>query len=73
MLFLSELPWQHKSFDLVILVGRAGGFASAIRADELGAKTLMINAGLPLGGTYMLVVSHPKDYILDKAVVRIKL
>jgi len=39
------------NFDLIIIGGGAGAFAAAIRASELKAKTVMINAGLPLGGT----------------------
>lgn len=38
-------------FDLIIIGGGAGGFAAAIKANELGAKTLMVNHGLPFGGT----------------------
>jgi len=39
-----------EEYDLIIIGGGAGAFAAAIKADELGAKTLMINQGLPLGG-----------------------
>lgn len=40
-----------KPFDPLIIGGGAGAFAAAIKTDELGARTVMVNAGLPLGGT----------------------
>lgn len=42
---------MNTTFDLIIIGGRAGAFGAAIRANELHAKAVMINAGLPLGGT----------------------
>jgi pyruvate/2-oxoglutarate dehydrogenase complex dihydrolipoamide dehydrogenase (E3) component len=36
-------------YDLIIIGGGAGAFGAAIRANELQAKTAMINSGLPLG------------------------
>lgn len=53
-----------KKFDLIIIGGGAGGFAAAIRANELGAKTVMINAGLPLGGTCVNVGCVPSKRLL---------
>ena len=40
-----------REFDLVIIGGGDGAFGAAIRANELHAKTAMINGGLPIGGT----------------------
>lgn len=40
---------EMRNFDLIIIGAGAGGFAAAIRANELKAKTLLINFGLPLG------------------------
>ncbi|MBI4673821.1 MAG: FAD-dependent oxidoreductase, partial [Chloroflexi bacterium] len=42
---------MENRFDLVVIGGGAGAFAAAIKANEYQAKTLMLNAGLPLGGT----------------------
>jgi mercuric reductase len=53
-----------KAFDFVIVGGGAAGFAAAIKADELGAKTAMINAGLPLGGTCVNVGCVPSKAML---------
>lgn len=58
-----------KKFDLIIIGGGAGAFASAIRADELGAKTAMINAGLPLGGTCVNVGCVPSKTLIYAAEV----
>ncbi len=51
-------------YDLMIIGAGAGGFAAAIRANELKAKTLMINDGLPLGGTCVNVGCVPSKILL---------
>jgi len=51
-------------YDLIIVGGGAGAFAAAIRANELGAKTALINAGLPLGGTCVNVGCVPSKTLL---------
>ncbi len=53
-----------KTFDLIIIGGGAGAFAAAIRANELKAKTVMINAELPLGGTCVNVGCVPTKRLL---------
>lgn len=51
-------------YDLIIIGGGAGAFASAIKANELGAKTALINAGLPVGGTCVNVGCVPSKTLL---------
>ena len=51
-------------YDLIIIGAGAGGFAAAIRANELKAKTLLINDGLPLGGTCVNVGCVPSKALL---------
>ncbi len=58
-----------KAFDLIIIGGGAGAFAAAIRANELKAKTAMINAGLPLGGTCVNVGCVPSKRLLRAAEI----
>ncbi len=53
-----------KTFDLIVIGGGAGAFAAAIRANELKAKTAMINSGLPLGGTCVNVGCVPSKRLL---------
>jgi mercuric reductase len=53
-----------KKFDLIIIGGGAGAFAAAIRANELGAKTALVNSGLPLGGTCVNVGCVPSKTLL---------
>jgi mercuric reductase len=53
-----------KNYDFIVLGGGAGGFAAAIRADEIGAKVAMINGGLPLGGTCINVGCVPSKRLL---------
>ncbi|MBI4127455.1 MAG: mercury(II) reductase [Parcubacteria group bacterium] len=56
-----------KQFDLIIIGGGAAGFAAAIRANELGAKTAMVNDGLPLGGTCVNVGCVPSKTLIHAA------
>ncbi len=59
-----------KHFDLAIVGGGAAAFAGAIRANELGAKTVLINDGLPLGGTCVNVGCVPTKALLHIAEAR---
>ena len=52
------------NFDLIIIGGGAGAFAAAIRANELKAKTALVNTGLPLGGTCVNVGCVPSKTLL---------
>ena len=58
-----------KHFDLIILGGGAAAFAAAIKADELGKKTAVINYGLPAGGTCVNVGCVPSKILLRAAEV----
>lgn len=51
-------------FDFIIIGGGAAGFAAATKASELGARTAMINDGLPLGGTCVNVGCVPSKHLL---------
>ena len=53
-----------QKFDLIIIGGGAGAFVAAIRANELKAKTAIVNAGLPLGGTCVNVGCVPSKTLL---------
>jgi mercuric reductase len=53
------------TYDLVILGGGAAAFAAAIRADELGFRSVMINSGLPMGGTCVNVGCIPSKFLLE--------
>lgn len=55
---------DDKNYDLIIIGGGAGAFASAIKANELKAKTAMVNTGLPLGGTCVNVGCVPSKTLL---------
>ena len=53
-----------KKSDPSINGGGAGALAAAIRANELKAKTAIINTGLPLGGTCVNVGCEPSKALL---------
>jgi mercuric reductase len=54
-------------YDLIIIGAGSGGFASAIQANELGLKTLMINSGLPIRGTCVNVGCVPSKALIHYA------
>jgi len=54
-------------YDLIIIGGGSGGFASAIQANELGLKTLLVNSGLPIGGTCVNVGCVPSKTLIHFA------
>lgn len=57
-----------KKYDLIIIGGGAAGFAASIKADKLGAKTLMVNSRtLPMGGTCVNVGCVPTKFLLEVA------
>src|SRR5438094_5096980 len=53
-----------RHFDLAVIGGGAAAFAAAIRANDLNAKTAIINTGLPLGGTCVNVGCVPSKTLL---------
>lgn len=54
-----------KQYDLIIMGGGAAGFAAAMKANELEAKTLMINNNLVgVGGTCVNVGCLPTKHLL---------
>ncbi|MFQ6124481.1 MAG: mercury(II) reductase [Candidatus Heimdallarchaeota archaeon] len=57
---------SKKEFDVIILGGGAAAFGAAMKADELGAKTAMIEQGT-LGGTCVNVGCLPTKHLLHVA------
>lgn len=56
-----------KVYDLVIVGGGSAAFAAAIRANDLGASTLIVNEGLPMGGTCVNVGCVPSKALIRAA------
>jgi mercuric reductase len=54
-------------FDLIIIGGGSAAFSAAIKAEELGLTTLMVNAGLPFGGTCVNVGCVPSKTLIRAA------
>ncbi|MGB9774106.1 MAG: mercury(II) reductase [Bacteroidota bacterium] len=50
-----------------LIGGGAAGFAAATRANDLGARTLIVNSGLPIGGTCVNVGCVPSKLLLEMA------
>jgi len=51
-------------FDLIIIGGGSAAFSAAIKAEELGLTTLMVNAGLKFGGTCVNVGCVPSKNLI---------
>ena len=51
-------------YDLIILGGGAAAFAAATKANDLGNTALMVNSGLPIGGTCVNVGCMPTKNLL---------
>ena len=51
-------------YDLIIIGGGAAALAAATKASDLGKTALMINSGLPLGGTCVNVGCVPSKHLL---------
>lgn len=51
-------------FDLIIIGGGSAAFASAIKANNQEIKTLVVNGGLPLGGTCVNVGCVPSKVLI---------
>lgn len=51
-------------FDLIIIGGGSAAFSAAIKAEELGLSTLMVNAGLEFGGTCVNVGCVPSKNLI---------
>ena len=57
----------EKKFDLIIIGGGSAAFAASIHADSMKVSTLMINGGLPLGGTCVNVGCVPSKFLIRAA------
>lgn len=54
-------------YDLIIIGGGSAAFAAAIKAEELGVRTLMVNSGLEFGGTCVNVGCVPSKTLVRAA------
>lgn len=54
-------------YDLIIIGGGSAAFAASLKASELGRKVLMINEGLPIGGTCVNVGCVPSKTLIRTA------
>lgn len=53
-----------ENYDLIIIGGGAAAFAAATKASDLGRRALMVNSGLPVGGTCVNVGCMPSKHLL---------
>lgn len=58
---------KNVNYDLIIIGGGSAAFAAAIKASELGKRVLMINDGLPIGGTCVNVGCVPSKTLIRTA------
>ncbi len=62
-----EIKSDDNHFDIIIIGGGSAAFSAAIKANNLHKKTLIINAGLPMGGTCVNVGCIPSKYLIRAA------
>jgi mercuric reductase len=67
---LKQLSWYFlrwvdaMKYDLIIIGGGSAAFAAATKAADLKKTALMVNSGLPLGGTCVNVGCMPSKHLL---------
>lgn len=54
-------------YDLIIIGGGSAAFSAAIQANELKLNTLLINGGLPIGGTCVNIGCVPSKHLIRAA------
>lgn len=54
-----------KKVDLAIIGGGGAAFAAASKANDLGVSAVLINKGLPMGGTCVNVGCVPSKFLLE--------
>ncbi len=58
---------NENSLDLVIIGGGSAAFAAAIKTSELGGRAVIVNDGLPIGGTCVNVGCVPSKTLIRAA------
>src|SRR6266536_6491460 len=58
---------MNNTWDLIINGGGSAAFPAAIKANELKLNTLLINGGLPLGGTCVNIGCVPSKFLIRAA------
>ena len=56
-----------EAYDVIIVGGGSAGFAAALEAERHKRRVLMLNAGLPMGGTCVNVGCVPSKYLIHQA------
>lgn len=66
---VGEVPVENNEikYDLIIIGGGSAAFSAAIKANEMGVSTLMVNDGLPFGGTCVNVGCVPSKNLIRAA------
>jgi len=65
---MPERPAAHgEAFDLVVIGGGSAAFAAAIKTSEMGGRAVIINKGLPMGGTCVNVGCVPSKALIRAA------
>lgn len=57
----------NSDYNLIIIGGGSAAFSAAIKASEMGKKVLMMNDGLPIGGTCVNVGCIPSKTLIRTA------
>ncbi len=63
----NDLSQGNYNYDLIIIGGGSAAFSAAIKTSELGRKAVIINDGLPIGGTCVNVGCVPSKILIRAA------
>jgi mercuric reductase len=58
---------ESNNYDLIIIGGGSSAFSAALKANGLKLKTLLVNGGLPLGGTCVNIGCVPSKFLIRAA------
>lgn len=58
---------ENKNFDLIIIGGGTAAYSAAHAANALGKKVLLVNGGLPIGGTTINIGAIPTKHLVRVA------
>ncbi len=66
---VKSTPSSNGQYNLVVIGGGSAAFAAAIKTSELGGSAVIINEGLPIGGTCVNVGCVPSKTMIRAAEV----
>ncbi len=64
---LNKSKADNNNYDIIIIGGGTAAYSAAHTANELGKKVLLVNGGLPIGGTTINIGAIPTKHLVRVA------